>query len=112
MINQSLISFSSAFKHIRTIREISFFLTALLTPQEVIQIPKRLEALKMIAEGRDRRKIAEDLKISTSTVSKMANIFADLESENPLWWTNFKNRHGIFVKQNAKRLKTIKNDQK
>jgi len=30
----------------------------------------------MIAEGRDRRKIAEELKISTSTVSKMANILA------------------------------------
>ena len=64
----------------------------------------------MIAEGRDRRKIAEELKISTSTVSKMSNISAHLESENPLWWTNFKNRHGIFVKQNAKRLKTIKSD--
>ena len=98
MIDPILIRFSVAFKHIRTIRETCYFLRAILTPQEIEQIPKRLECLRMIGEGEQRRKIAKNLKISTSTVTKMANIFGFLEFENPLWWTNFKKRHGIFVR--------------
>lgn len=95
MVNFPLIKLSAMFKHIKTIRDVAEFLEAILSPRELGQLQKRIELLERAAEGEDRRKIAKDLKISTSTVSRGVSVFRALEKENPKWWREFKVRRRI-----------------
>lgn len=51
-------------------KEMANFLEAILTPQELEAIPKRLEIVKMLKKGVSQRKIAEDLKTGIATVTR------------------------------------------
>lgn len=51
-------------------KEMEKFLTAILTPQELEVIPKRLEIVKLLKKGVSQRKIAEKLKTGIATVTR------------------------------------------
>lgn len=58
------------FLRIKSQKEMEEFLVALLTPQEVDAIPKRLQIVKMLKNGVTQRKVAERLGIGIATVTR------------------------------------------
>lgn len=58
------------FLKIKGEKEMEEFLIALLTPQELEAIPKRLQIVKMLKNGMTQRKIAESLGIGIATVTR------------------------------------------
>lgn len=46
------------------------FLNGIFTPQELIEIPTRLEIVKMLKEGIPQHKIAEELGVGIATVTR------------------------------------------
>jgi len=95
MIDSVLYQLLAAFRHVKTIRDMLFFLEALFSPKELAQIPKRLEVLKRVAEGEAHRKIAQEAKVSISTVTRASNVYKALQKQNPRWWVEFKQRNCI-----------------
>lgn len=51
-------------------QEVEKFLEAILTPQELEAIPKRLEIAKMLKQGIPQRDIAEKLGLGIATVTR------------------------------------------
>jgi TrpR family trp operon transcriptional repressor len=75
-------------------KELKSFLKTVLTPKELVQIPKRLEILKQLLKGFKQRDISKNLKVSLCTVTRGSNILKLLEDiderRQPDWWKNFK----------------------
>lgn len=55
---------------IKSPKEMEQFLVAILTPQEIEAIPKRLEIVHLLKKGVSQRKIAEKLKTGIATVTR------------------------------------------
>jgi TrpR family transcriptional regulator, trp operon repressor len=55
---------------IKTEAEMSAFLSALLTPQESEQLPKRIQIIKMLKQGLPQREISEKLNVGIATVTR------------------------------------------
>jgi len=66
------------------------FLKAVLTPKEFVQIPKRLEILKLLLLGNKQRDISRNLKVAIGTVTRGSIVLKNLEETKPDWWTMFK----------------------
>jgi len=45
-------------------------LEGILTPQELLEIPTRLEIVRMLKKGTPQQKIAENLKVGIATVTR------------------------------------------
>jgi len=99
MIEQTLAQLLASVKHVRTIRDLLFFFDAVLSPQELAQIPKRLECLKRIAQGHGYKKIINEVKVSAGTIARASNTFKSLQKVNPRWWVNFKKMHGVATEE-------------
>lgn len=50
--------------------EITAFLSSILTPKELEEIPKRLEIVKQLKKGISQHRIAEDLGVGVATVTR------------------------------------------
>jgi len=57
---------------IKSAEEMKDFLKALLTPQELEIIPKRLEVIKLLKKGSSQRLIASRLNVGIATVTRGA----------------------------------------
>ncbi len=55
---------------IKSEAEMVDFLNGIFTPQELIEIPTRLEIVKMLKEGIPQHKIAEELGVGIATVTR------------------------------------------
>lgn len=55
---------------IKSPKEMEQFLIAILTPQELEAIPKRLEIVRLLKKGVSQRKIADTLKTGIATVTR------------------------------------------
>ena len=55
---------------IKTGREMDNFLTGLLTPQELDEIPVRLQIVKLLKQKIPQQKIAQQLKVGIATVTR------------------------------------------
>lgn len=55
---------------IKTKREMEDFLKGVLTPKELMEIPMRLEIVKMLKKGIAQHTIAEKLGIGVATVTR------------------------------------------
>jgi len=55
---------------IKNPKEMEQFLTAILTPQELEAIPKRLEIVRLLKQGVSQRKIADTLNTGIATVTR------------------------------------------
>ena len=57
---------------LRTRKEIISFLKAILTPKELIEIPKRLEIIRLLKRNLPQREVARILKVGVATVTRGA----------------------------------------
>lgn len=63
-------SLVEVFLKIKTKEEMSDFLNGILTQQELIEIPTRLEIVKLLKEGVGQHAIAEKLGVGVATVTR------------------------------------------
>lgn len=54
----------------KTRSEMLNLLEGILTPQELLEIPTRLEIVKRLKEGIPQQRIAKDLKVGVATVTR------------------------------------------
>ena len=57
---------------LKTEKEVFDFLSEILTPQELKQLPTRLEIIKMLEKGLPQREIAKKLGVGIATVTRGA----------------------------------------
>ncbi len=50
--------------------EVIDFLKGILTPQELVEIPQRLQIVKMLKQGKPQRQIAEELGVGVATITR------------------------------------------
>lgn len=60
----------SALMNIKSKEEYSEFLSGLLTPAELEELPKRLEIIRQLKQGIPQAKIAKDLGVGIATVTR------------------------------------------
>jgi len=70
MNNKYLKALSSELLKINSQKEMEEFLIAILTPQELETIPKRLEIVRLLKKGLSQRKIAGKLNLGIATVTR------------------------------------------
>lgn len=58
------------FLKIETKKEMFEFLCGILTPQELEEIPKRLQIVKMLKKGISQHQIARELNVGVATVTR------------------------------------------
>lgn len=61
-------------KKVAKTRKLSAFLDDLFTEEEILDLAQRLKIAKLIIEGKTYDEIAEKVKTSTSTVSKIGQV--------------------------------------
>ncbi len=61
-------------RKLKSSKDLSAFLDDLLTEEEVLDLAQRIKIAKLILEGKTYDEIAEKVKTSTSTVSKIGQI--------------------------------------
>ena len=55
---------------IKTENQMQEFLEGILTPQELVEIPTRLQIVKKLKEGVSQQKIAKELGVGVATVTR------------------------------------------
>ncbi|MGE5041651.1 MAG: YerC/YecD family TrpR-related protein [Candidatus Levyibacteriota bacterium] len=63
-------SLADAFLEIKTKKEMVDFLEGMLTPKELLELPTRLEIVKMLKSGVAQHTIAEELGVGIATVTR------------------------------------------
>lgn len=61
-----------AIASLKNSKEAKFFMRDLCTPEELVDMSDRWQTVKQLAKGYDYRTIASNLKISTTTVARVA----------------------------------------
>lgn len=69
-MNKYLPAFNRYLLSLKNEKEVEEFLTAIFTPQEIIQIPKRLEIIHLLKKKTPQHLIAKKLKIGVATVTR------------------------------------------
>ena len=69
---------------IKSEKGIELFLKSLLTPQELLEIPRRLQIIYLLDKGLPQRLIAQKLKVGIATVTRGAR-----ELKLNKWWKDF-----------------------
>ncbi|NCQ54728.1 MAG: transcriptional regulator [Candidatus Pacebacteria bacterium CG10_big_fil_rev_8_21_14_0_10_42_12] len=70
MTNKYLNQLADTFLKFESRKEVTDFLKGIMTPQELIEIPQRLEIVRRLKQGDTQRKIAEDLGVGIATVTR------------------------------------------
>ena len=70
MTNKYLNQLADTFLKFESRKEVTDFLEGILTPQELIEIPQRLEIVRLLKQGVTQRKIADDLGVGIATVTR------------------------------------------
>lgn len=68
--NKELQELIQALLKIKTEKEMQEFLEGILTPKELLEIPTRLQIVKLIKKGISQHEIAEKLHIGVATVTR------------------------------------------
>jgi len=64
---------TKAFLKLKTEQEVSNFLRDLLTIKEIEEFANRLEMARLLKQGMSYKRIAEKLKVSTTTVTRVSH---------------------------------------
>ena len=64
---------ANAFMKLNSEKEIASFLRDLLTLSEIEEFANRLEMAKLLARGWSYKRVAKELKVSTTTVTRVAH---------------------------------------
>lgn len=68
--NKNLEEFISMLLEVRGKEEMRDFLQGILTPKELLEIPNRLQIVKMLKQGISHHDIAEKLRVGVATVAR------------------------------------------
>ena len=68
--NKQLEDFFKALQNIKSKEEMQDFLEGILTPKELLEIPNRLEIIKMLKRGTSHHDIAGKLGVGVATVTR------------------------------------------
>ncbi len=68
--NEELLELIDTLLKSRTRKELYDFLQGILTPKELVEIPKRLAIIKMLKKGVQHQEIAEKLHVGVATVTR------------------------------------------
>jgi len=71
--NKKEILLSKAFLKLKTEQEVANFLRDLLTIKEIEEFANRLEMASLLKQGMSYKRIAEKLKVSTTTVTRVSH---------------------------------------
>lgn len=69
-ISKERIEFIDAILSMKTKGEMNDFLEGILTPKELLEIPNRLEIIKMLKKGISQHEVADKLKVGVATVTR------------------------------------------
>lgn len=61
-------------RKLKSSKDLSYFIDDLLTEEEILDLAQRIKIAKLILDGKTYDEIAEKVKTSTSTVSKIGQI--------------------------------------
>ncbi len=61
-------------RKLKSSKDLSIFIDDLLTEEEILDLAQRIKIAKLILEGKTYDEIAEKVKTSTSTVSKIGQV--------------------------------------
>lgn len=64
-----------AIASLKTAEESRIFLRDLCTPEELVDMSDRFQAVKLLSKGQNYREIAQKLSMSTTTVARVAQWF-------------------------------------
>ena len=64
----------ATFRKLKSSKDLSLFIDDLLTEEEILDLAQRVKIAKLIIDGKTYDEIAEKVKTSTSTVSKIGQI--------------------------------------
>ncbi|HSX08682.1 MAG TPA: Trp family transcriptional regulator [Candidatus Saccharimonadales bacterium] len=67
-------------------KEMEAFLRAILTPQELEELPKRLEIFKQLKKGTAQHQIAEKLGVGVATVTRGSLELQRGYIQKTTWW--------------------------
>ena len=70
MDNKYLLDLADAITTLKTKKEVVDFLEGILTPQELIEVPTRLQIVKMLKKGIPQHEIAKKLGVGIATVTR------------------------------------------
>lgn len=70
MTKKYLNQLADTFLTLKSQKEVTEFLEGILTPQELIEIPRRLEIVRRLKQGVTQRKIANGLGVGIATVTR------------------------------------------
>lgn len=73
---------------IKTKEEMEAFLVSILTPQELAELPKRLEIFKMLKAGIPQHEIAKKLGVGVATVTRGSHELQRGQIQKTSWWHN------------------------
>ena len=68
--NKQFDELMEAFLKLKNKKELENFLFGILTPKELIEIPHRLQIVKLLKKGVPQHEIAEKLKVGIATVTR------------------------------------------
>lgn len=80
--------FLEALFAVKTEKELESFLHAMLTPQEIDDLPKRMAIFKMLAQGVPHHTIAKRLKVGVATVTRGSQEMQRGNIQKTAWWQN------------------------
>lgn len=70
MVSKDFTELVNLLLNIKTKEEMKDFLLGIFTPKELLEIPTRLQIVKMLKAGISQHKIAEDLGVGIATVTR------------------------------------------
>lgn len=70
MSNKLLTNLIAELLKIKTEKEMKIFLEGILTPKELVELPTRLEIVKMLKSGVPQHTISEKLGVGIATVTR------------------------------------------
>jgi TrpR family transcriptional regulator, trp operon repressor len=70
MEKEILKKFVNQLQSFKTTKEVESFLSSILTPGELLEIPMRLEIVRMLKAGSTHRQISDKLGVGIATVAR------------------------------------------
>lgn len=69
-------------------KEMTAFLHGILTPQERIELPKRLAIFKLLNKGVSQHEIAHKMQVGVATVTRGSHEIKRGQIQKTGWWQN------------------------
>ena len=83
-----------SFLQVKSKKEMEALLRAILTPQELEELPKRLEIFKQLKKGISQHEIANKIGVGVATVTRGSLELQRGHIQKTSWWRNLASMRG------------------